>query len=228
MTSFQTDRIDIRRQSSSGRGRVSGLDIEVTDHTQPAIVTYREHDLIFAEGDPANRRFEVVDGAVMLFKVLPDGRRQLVELLGAGDMFGLTCEGDFNCSAETLVSTRIKVHHRLDCSQVPKAVCDMCRQMQQKVETLHEHAVVLGRKSAMEKVSSFLLRLSGMANSRRANGRVRLSMTRQEMADYLGLTIETVSRSLSELRRRGIIVFDKADWFHVADQPALEFLSGDS
>ena len=197
---------------------------EASDST---LVVVREHELIFAEGDAAQQRYDIVDGAVMLFRVLPDGRRQLVELLGPGDMFGLTCAPEYDCSAETLVSTRLRISHRLDCSQVPPTICKMCRQLQRKVVDLHGHSVVLGRKSAMEKVVSFLLRLAAMDTNRRANGHVRLAMTRQEMADYLGLTIETVSRSLSELRRRGLIVFEKADWFHIPDRHALESLSGD-
>ncbi|MFN0262457.1 helix-turn-helix domain-containing protein [Tepidamorphus sp. 3E244] len=188
-------------------------------------IIVREHELIFAEGDAATRRYEITDGAVMLFKVLPDGRRQLVELLGPGDMFGLTCTGDYDCSAETLVSTRLNVFHRLDCSQVPADICRMCRQLQNKVSNLHDHAVALGRKSAMEKVAGFLLNLQSVSKPR-PNGHVRLPMTRQEMADYLGLTIETVSRSLSALRREGLIVFDKADWFHLPDREGLEALAG--
>jgi len=214
------------RSSSAGRpafqaARSSG---EIADSTP---VSVREHELVFAEGDAAHQRYEIIDGAVMLFRVLPDGRRQLVELLGPGDMFGLTCDAEYDCSAETLVATRMRVTHRLDCSQVPASMCRMCRQLQKKVADLHEHSVVLGRKSAMEKVVSFLLRLAAMETGRRANGHVRLAMTRQEMADYLGLTIETVSRSLSDLRRRGLIIFEKADWFHIPDPQALENLSGD-
>lgn len=195
------------------------------DAATPIVV--REHELLFADGDPASRRYEIVDGAVMLYKVLADGRRQLVELLGPGDMFGLTCGPEYDCSAETLVSTRLRVHRRLDCSQVPEAVCQMCKRLQEKVRDLHDHAVVLGRKSAMEKVAGFLIRLSG-SNPGRADAHVRMSMTRQEMADYLGLTIETVSRTLSELRRRGLVVFDKADWFHIADFESMRRLSGDA
>ncbi|MCB1478889.1 MAG: helix-turn-helix domain-containing protein [Rhodobiaceae bacterium] len=213
--------------TSTGKGaslQQINISHESTDSTP---VTVREHELVFAEGDAAHQRYDIVDGAVMLFRVLPDGRRQLVELLGPGDMFGLTCASEYDCSAETLVATRLRVSHRLDCSQVPAAICRMCGQLQKKVAELHEHSVVLGRKSAMEKVVSFLLRLASMDTGRRANGHVRLAMTRQEMADYLGLTIETVSRSLSELRRRGLIVFEKADWFHIPDAEAMESLSGD-
>ena len=198
-----------------------------SDAASPMVTAFREHELVFAEGDAASQRYEIIDGAVMLFKVLPDGRRQLVELLGPGEMFGLTCDDEHDCSAETLVATRLRSNRRLDCSEVPAAVCAMCQQLQEKVKNLHEHTVILGRKSAMERVVSFLLRLAEMSNAKRANGHIRLAMTRQEMADYLGLTIETVSRSLSDLRRRGLIVFDKADWFHIADREGLELLSGD-
>lgn len=218
---FATEARGAEDVSPFARSRVN------SDAQVPAVATFREHELVFAEGDVASQRYEIVDGAVMLFKVLPDGRRQLVELLGPGEMFGLTCEQEHGCSAETLVATRLRVCRRMDCSEVPAPFCAMCSQLQKKVNGLHEHTVILGRKSAMEKVVSFLLRLADMATGKRANGHVRLAMTRQEMADYLGLTIETVSRSLSELRRRDLIVFDKADWFHIADREALELLSGD-
>jgi CRP-like cAMP-binding protein len=186
---------------------------------------FSPHSLIFLEGDPADRVFQVVSGVLMLYKLLADGRRQVVELLGPGDMFGYSLEELYDCSAETLVPCTVTGYDRSAFERSPTLLHTLNRCMQAQLGALREHAMLLGRKSALERVASFLLRCVPNRGGHaclgsRQNGEcadVRLTMTRQEIADYLGLTIETVSRAFSELRRRGILVTDKPEDVRITD-----------
>jgi len=183
---------------------------------------FKSHELIFMEGDPAHQFYEVVEGAVMLYKILPDGRRQVVELLAPGDLFGFT-EGDqHGCSAESLVPCRISVVARETVERSADMQGRIFRHTQAQLRVLHDHAVLLGRKSAMERVASFIERLALAGD----NDRVMLPMTRQEIADFLGLTIETVSRSFSELRRRGLLSCERQDVIRIPNLDKISQLTG--
>ena len=181
--------------------------------------TLKPHDVVFYESDVANRMYELVSGTIMLYKLLPDGRRQVVEVLGAGDLFGLQGGEYYDCTAEALTNADIRVLNRRDIEVSLGLQQHVGRCLIAKMESMHDHAMLLGRKSAMERVASFLMRMvpnRGMQDcpgpaSERDEKMVELSMTRQEIADYLGLTIETVSRSISELKRRGLIKIEKQD-----------------
>ncbi|WP_348272809.1 Crp/Fnr family transcriptional regulator [Pannonibacter tanglangensis] len=181
---------------------------------------YKPHEVVFYEGDPADRIFEVARGTIMLFKLLPDGRRQVVEVLRTGDIFGIPNGDEQDCTAETLTDARVNM---LDLTQVegsPAIQRQLTRCLVAQMQSLHEHAVLLGRKSATERVASFLMHLvpdrgtnacAGPVDESNDTRQVKLHMTRQEIADYLGLTIETVSRVISDLKRRGVISVERND-----------------
>ncbi len=200
----------------------------------PQLTRLAPHTIVFFEGDDANQIYQIVEGAVMLYKLLPDGRRQVVELLSAGDLFGLTTADLHDCSAETLTNSRLRSFDRRLCDRSSDLTMLVCRHLQEQLGAMREHAVLLGRKSAMERLASFLMRLavgkvSGDPDEIRLPDTehvVQLSMTRQEIADYLGLTIETVSRSFSELRRRGVLSFDRQDKVRIKDLTAMHELTG--
>lgn len=181
--------------------------------------TLKPHDVVFYESDPADRLYELISGSVMLYKLLPDGRRQVVEILGPGDLFGLHGGKYFDCTAESLTNAEIRVLNRRDIDHSLGLQQHVGRCLIAKMESMHDHAMLLGRKSAMERVASFLMRLvpnRGMIDcpgpAHEIDEKlVELSMTRQEIADYLGLTIETVSRAISELKRRGLVRIEKQD-----------------
>jgi CRP/FNR family transcriptional regulator len=180
---------------------------------------FQAHEVIFYEGDPATRFYEVTEGALMLFKLLPDGRRQVVEVLNAGSLFGIAAHDVYDCSAETLVPTSVRAIERRDLEASPSAQRHVTSCLLTQLETLHDHAVLLGRKSAFERVATFLIRFVPQRGvigcigpqSDKDESVIVLTMTRQEIADYLGLTIETVSRVISDLRRRGVISIEKQD-----------------
>ncbi len=186
---------------------------------------YGQHVHVFREGDDARHIYELVDGAAMLYKLLPDGRRQVVELIGAGDIFGISPLPNYDCSAEMLVAGQVVVHDRTAVERSPELMRRLNARLQAQFCAMHEHAMLLGRKSALERVASFVMRCvpgrGGYACVGPRDGdntiNIRLGMTRQEIADYLGLTIETVSRAFSELRRRGIVSVDKQEQVQVND-----------
>ena len=186
---------------------------------------FSPHDVVYYEGDDARRLYHLERGTIMLFKLLPDGRRQVVEVLRPGDIFGLASSAEHDCTAETLTDAQVQ---EIDLRQVetsPEFQRRLTRCLTSQMNALHDHAVLLGRKSAHERVASFLMYLvpnrGGVGcvgpDPDRADDSsdIKLHMTRQEIADYLGLTIETVSRVVSDLKRKGVIRADKSDQIHL-------------
>ncbi|MCB1508342.1 MAG: helix-turn-helix domain-containing protein [Hyphomicrobiaceae bacterium] len=193
------------------------------------------HEALFFEGDPAERVFEVAEGSAMLYKLLPDGRRQVVEVLGPGDMFGFDVVGVYDCTAESLTPCIVHAIERRDIETAPALQEHLTRCVLAKLHAMHDHAVLLGRKSAFERVASFLIRFVpqrgvlgcvGPTAGEEDTRTVELPMTRQEIADYLGLTIETVSRVFSDMRRRGLISLEKHDRVMIRDVCSLCRCSG--
>ena len=121
-------------------------------------VRFPPRTLVFLEGDEAGSVFQVTKGIVMLYKLLPDGRRQVVELLGAGDVFGFSSLPVHDCFAETLVSTRCTVFQREAIERSPALMRRLSSRLYRQLCDLHEHTMLLGRKSAMERMTSFLMR----------------------------------------------------------------------
>jgi CRP/FNR family transcriptional regulator len=188
------------------------------------VAHYDTHAVIYYEGDPAKRLYELVKGSVMLYKLLPDGRRQVVEVLRPGDIFGLAGGEENDCTAETLTDAEVQEIDLRHVERSDELQRTLTKSLTNQMRLLHEHAVLLGRKSAVERVASFLLHLVpdrgglgcvGPAETGGDGYDLHLHMTRQEIADYLGLTIETVSRVVSDLKRKGVIRVDKADKIHL-------------
>lgn len=187
---------------------------------------YDAHSVLFREDDTASHLYEVVSGQIMLYRLLGDGRRQVVDILGEGDLCGHSLTGLYDCTAEALTSAEVRTLDRRDIDQSVELLAHVNRCLLTRIEALHSHAVLLGRKSATERVASFLMRfvpgrgVVGCAGPERHSADtelVVLKMTRQEIADFLGLTIETVSRVLSDLKRRGFIAIERNDRIRLVD-----------
>lgn len=186
---------------------------------------YSAHTIMIFEDDKAHHLFEVTSGQVMLYRLLADGRRQIVDLVGPGDLFGLSSTGYYDCSAEALCDVEVRVLDQRDVTRSADLQGHVTQCLMSQLEALHSLAVLLGRKTAQERVASFLMRFVpnrgkvGCEGPRenRDEKLVILRMTRQEIADYLGLTIETVSRVLSEMKRRGLIAIEKNDHIRIFD-----------
>lgn len=227
--------VECTRQSSHRPNRAATIAIEPRgDEPDGQRHRVAQHGHVFRQGDRADHIYQVVDGAVMLYKLLPDGRRQVVELLSAGDVFGLSPLPVYDCSAETLVTANIIAYERASVDQSPQLLRRLSGHVNAQLCALHEHAVLLGRKSALERVATFVMYCvpgrGGFACTGPRCGDdstvVRLGMTRQEIADYLGLTLETVSRAFSELRRRGVITIDKQEEVRIRDVCRICRLTG--
>ncbi|HZH12362.1 MAG TPA: helix-turn-helix domain-containing protein [Microvirga sp.] len=168
--------------------------------------TVAKDEEIFAEGDRAAYFYKVVSGAVRTFKLLSDGRRQIDAFHLPGDIFGLESGEEHRFSAEALGDVTIIAYRR--CSLEVLATRDqsfanqVIASVMRSLERAQDHMLLLGRKHALEKIATFLLVLSERLAE---DGHVDLPMSRIDIADHLGLTIETVSRSLTQLERQGVI-----------------------
>jgi CRP/FNR family transcriptional regulator len=167
-------------------------------------------DILVREGDPASCLFNITAGAVRVYKLLPDGRRQIVGFLYPGDFLGLATGDRYAFSAEALsTGTACRFHkkaYRKMLVELPDLEAALLDRASHELQAAHNQMLLLGRKTAVERLASFLADLA--ARSRRAGGDGRvimLPMTRAEIADYLGLTTETVSRVTSRLKTRGVI-----------------------
>ncbi|MGY2049399.1 helix-turn-helix domain-containing protein [Methylobacterium sp. JK268] len=161
---------------------------------------------IYAEGDRAAAVYRVVSGAVRTYRLLSDGRRQIDGFHLPGDIFGIEAGGERRSGADAVTDTLVGVHRRSDRDALVRQEGPLAREvvasMMRALERAQDHMVLLGRKSARERVASFLLGLSERAG---AGGPVALPMSRADIADHLGLTMESVSRTLTQLEREGLI-----------------------
>lgn len=179
---------------------------------------------IYAQDEPAVQFFRVVRGVVRTSRLTADGRRQVGDFYYPGDVFGLEVAARHRFAAEALTDTDVQVVRRnalrafAGDAEVDQAVLEAT---QLELERLQEHVVLLGRKSARERVGAFLMAVA----QRQAEEDVVLPMGRQDMADYLGLTIETVSRILTQLRGEAIVDFPSSRLFQVRKWTALEAMA---
>jgi CRP/FNR family nitrogen fixation transcriptional regulator len=176
-----------------------------------ASATFYAKDVeIYRAGEPADRVFEVTDGAVRSHKVLSDGRRQICSLHLPNDVFGLEYGPNYRFTAEAIVGTAVRVVRRHSLEYVAatdvQVARDLLNMTARTLRHAEDHLLLLGRKLALEKVAAFLLEMD-MRLAR--TGMVALPMSRVDIADYLGLTLETVSRALSHLRDQRVLEFSE-------------------
>lgn len=185
---------------------------------------------VFREGDSADHVYSISSGAVKLYKLMSDGRRQIIGFLFSGDMFGLGLDGGYCYTAETLVPTQLCrfTHRKLDTmmDEFPRLERKMFTMTVKDLVAAQEQMLLLGRKTAKEKVATFLLKLSRRAAQQGLpSSPVALPMSRADIADYLGLTIETVSRTFTQLKREDIIGLPDAGHVILADEDRLRELA---
>ena len=161
---------------------------------------------VYSEGDWATSFYKVTSGAVRTCRFLSDGRRQVDAFHMVGDVFGLEAGDRHRLTAEAINECTVIGYRR---NRTPSAVDDgirFARQFfdyaMQQAERAQEHSLLLGRRNAVEKLAAFLLEIAERQGS---DDEVDLVMSRQDIADYLGLAIETVSRTMSQLEREAAI-----------------------
>ncbi len=154
---------------------------------------------IFGEGEPAEYVYKVVSGAVRTCKILSDGRRQIGGFYLPGDIFGLEVGMEHQFAAEAINSVTVLVVRRSAIVALAERDCEAARELWsftgRELKRVQEHMLLLV-KSAQQRVASFLLEMSRRLA---ASDAIELPMSRQDIADYLGLTIETVSRTMTQL-----------------------------
>jgi CRP/FNR family nitrogen fixation transcriptional regulator len=169
-------------------------------------IALTRNEEIFGEGEPAACAYRVLKGVVRTCRILTDGRRQIVEFFLPGEVFGLLACDAYPVSAEAVTYCEVLAMRRGRLSE--RATHDSLTAQKLLAMTLHhlrrteEHMLILGRKTACERLAWFLM---DMAERIPAPDRVELPMSRQDIADFLGLTIETVSRTMTQLQSEGLI-----------------------
>lgn len=182
---------------------------------------------LFHEGDPATRVFTLTRGALKLYKLLPDGRRQVTGFMFPGDFLGISVDDEHAFTAEAMADSQLCWFPRNRFGEFVEAHGDLERELYRiaahELAAAQAQMVLLGRKTAVERLASFFLGLLERAE-KSAGETVRmieLPMSRLDIADYLGLTKETVSRVLALLKSKRIIRLDALDRVEVIDRGGL-------
>jgi CRP/FNR family nitrogen fixation transcriptional regulator len=169
---------------------------------------YRRGVEIFGEGEAVEYLFQVKSGAIRSYKLLADGRRQIMAFHLPGDLFGVENGPVHRFTAEAVVETTVRLtdrHNVVDQERTnATAMTNVLRLVTSNLQHAETHMLLLGRKTAIEKVAAFLVEMDVRLP---AVGILNLPMSRRDIADYLGLTLETVSRAFSQLRDRNILSF---------------------
>ena len=198
-----------------------------------AVVSHRRAsagDTLLNEGDKADSVLNIIDGTVKVYKLLPDGRRQITGFLHPGDLLGLAYDNAYTASAEALTPVRYCVYPRRQFERLLDGSRPMEKFLLARVSNeliaAQEQMVMLGRKTAQEKIASFLVMLFDRTKrNSRLSDRMVVPMTRADIADYLGLTTETVSRCFTRLKDRGMIELCAGGKVRIPDLEGLRLLA---
>ena len=173
--------------------------------------TYRKDEEIYGEGELSEYVYQVIRGSVRTYKLLSDGRRQIGAFHLAGDVFGLDPGTSHRLTAEAITDTAVRLVKRRSLEAAAgsdvRVAHNLWTMTASDLRHAEDHMLLLGRKTAMEKVATFLLEMDRRLAKA---GMMALPMCRRDIGDYLGLTLETVSRALSQLNDQGVLVFSNA------------------
>jgi CRP/FNR family nitrogen fixation transcriptional regulator len=184
---------------------------------KPTAVTFYPADsAIYAQGDAAGPVYFVEFGTVRICRVTADGRRQIIAFHTAGDVFGFEAGHEHDCSAESVDGAGIRVL-RTNCNETPTS--SLLKLALASLSRAQCHMLVLGRRTANERMAAFLLDLSERQGD---TNLVRLPMQRNDIADHLGVTFETVSRILRSLKDQGVLLLRSIHEIEILDRASLE------
>lgn len=180
---------------------------------------------IYGEDEPADYLYKVVSGAVRTYKILADGRRQIGAFYLPGDIFGLEMSEAHAFSAEAIADSSVMVIKRSVVMDLAARDSGMAQQLWtltgRELQRAREHVLLL-IKNAQERVAGFLVE---MARRGAGANTIQLAMSRQDIADYLGLTIETVSRTLTQFERSAAIALPTSRQIEIRNRAALARLN---
>lgn len=191
------------------------LEVDKSAHADPlaaalqsigAVLKLKRNAAVFNEGDPARQVYKVISGAIRTCRVLMDGRRQISDFYLPGDFFGLDWQSEHAFTAEAIADAVVVSYPRAQLDLIAETQIGMQRLLMsllsKSLSTTQNHVVMLGRQTAQERLAWFLLNLMERSDD---NTDLDLPMSRLDIADYLGLTIETVSRGISQFKRQHLI-----------------------
>lgn len=204
--------------AKGGAERGFGASLKFMGMTLP----YARNAEIYGQGEPAEYVYKVLKGSVRTHKLLDDGRRQIGAFYLPGDIFGLESGACHRFAAEAIADTVVLAIKHSTLAALAQTDAAVARELWQiaarELDHVHDQMVLLGCSSAKERVASFLLEMA----DRSLNGaEFDLPMPRQDIADYLGLTIETVSRSFSSMERKALIELPSARKVRLKNRAAL-------
>ncbi len=207
-----------------GRDRIDTLSDRVATGTPR---TYAAKDHIFREGDPASHVYLVEAGHICIYRMMADGRRQVIDFAYAGDFIGLGALEEHAANAQATTKTRVR------CIPV-SALHDIARHdarfglklyeaVSRELQAARELLFTVSQRTATERLAAFLMALS-RRNERRGEDptEIVLPMTRTDIADFLGLTIETVSRTFTKFRSEHLIDLEQNILVTIREAGALE------
>jgi CRP/FNR family transcriptional regulator len=193
---------------------------------------FLKDSLLFEQETRIERVFVVLEGMVRLYRLLPDGQRQITGFLGPGDVLGgIKRQAGAHCTAQAITDVRVCAFKRADFLDFLHDHADLCFRLlitaTDEIEAQQEHITLLGRRRVGERLAAFLL----VSNHRwplngGVNPAVSLPMTRADIADHLGQTVESVSRAFKQLKTLGYIGLPKSNLVILKNLPALYGLAG--
>lgn len=190
------------------------------------ILSLRRDQTLFVEGDAVTASFKVMTGAVRSCRLLADGRRHISEFFLPGDFIALDADETHRFTAEAVTDTTLVRYPRAaidqSASREPRFVRQLFDLTCHRLWAAQQHMLMLGRKTAAERIASFLLEMAARSED---SDHVSLPMTRSDIADHLGLTTETVSRAFTQLRAQGFIELNGPSSVVVRDSEGLEALA---
>lgn len=193
-------------------------------------VEAKEH--VFWEGAPKSHVYRIEEGVIVLYKLLSDGRRQVIDFAYPGDLIGLETKKDHCFSAQAACRAKVRCIPtgtlRRSAAQDPALALELFSATAQTLDNARRLLVSIGQGTAMERISTFLLSLLRRTERADLQGDscLHLPMRRMEIADLLGLTIETVSRTLTKLRTMRVIEIANKTEIFIRDLDQLENLAG--
>jgi len=197
-----------------------------------SIVRFKKGEEIYREGDRAEAVFNIISGVVKSCKTMPDKTERIFAFLFADDLVGLAKEGVYvntTKAVTALTAYRIPVSAlesrlRKDAALEFHVICKLCHELRET----QRHALLLGRKSALARAAMFLQLLENhQTASRESAHQLHLPMNRSDIAAYLGMSLEALSRTFRALRHRGVISFSGKHYVRVVNHGQLETLAGD-
>jgi CRP/FNR family transcriptional regulator len=190
------------------------------------------NEVLFWEGDPAEHLYEIVSGCLRLYKLMTDGRRAITGFMFAGEILGVSLKDRYLFTAEAVGEvalrrySRTQMHESL--SRMPGLSREVLAMACDELSAAQDQMLLLGRKTAQERIASFLLTVARRMSKDGSPAReIELPMARLDMADFLGLTIETVSRVITRLKTDGVIALPSPHHVVLRQVAALRRVSGE-